>query len=141
MLLNKSSVQNFFKYFLFLSLIIIVISGAFIFMMLCPSPTDGKSGWGELRFDSNGIPPSWKCFNGITNTTLQQWICTNTNSPNYEFYMEINSQILNGLFTIIAFINHPERLCELYLLLKGEDDIINLVFPQNENLTNYQRYI
>ena len=80
-----------FPAFVLSCLFLVVVSGAIIFMMLCPSPTDGKMGWGALRFDGPG---------GTT----------------YETWMEVNSQILNGLFTLAALINQPSRCTQLFLL-------------------------
>lgn len=74
-------------------LLLVVVSGAIIFMMLCPSPTDGELGWGALRFDGPG-------------------------ATTYETWMEVNSQILNSLFTLAALINQPERCTQLFLLFR-----------------------
>ena len=79
-----------FPAFVLSCLFLVVVSGAIIFMMLCPSPTDGEMGWGALRFDGPG---------GTT----------------YETWMEVNSQVLNGLFTLAALINQPSRCAQLYL--------------------------
>lgn len=74
-------------------LLLVVVSGAIVFMMLCPSPADGEMGWGALRFDGPG---------GTT----------------YETWMEVNSQILNSLFTLAALVNQPERCTQLFLLFR-----------------------
>jgi len=128
--------RKLYQYFMVICTIAIVISGAIIFMMLCPD-TDGLSGWGALRFDSGGVPPSWKCFyGGNSSMKVQNCQMQPGTALTYETWMEVNSQLLNALFTVIAFVNHPSRFCELYLLLKGNNDVLNAAFP-SRSIFNY----
>mgnify|MGYP006151675479 CR=1 FL=1 len=128
-------VQHPFNTLIFLMLVAIVVSGAIIFMMLCPSPSDGVMGWGGLRFDSNGQASVWSCST-ITNSTALSISCAmSTGGIEWDAWMETNSQLMNGLFTLGAILNVPSRLGEAYVLCVAKNDkereAFRCIFPRN----------
>jgi hypothetical protein len=119
-------------------LIAIVISGAIIFMMMCPSPIDGIPGWGALRFDSGGKSTMWNCTSEIKSTKFVEVCEMVSGGKQWNEWMEINSQLMNGLFTLGAAINFPSRLGEAYLLYlttaKAELHALNNFFPRSYDI-------
>eukprot|EP01123_Difflugia_compressa_P015418 TRINITY_DN8635_c0_g1_i1.p1 TRINITY_DN8635_c0_g1~~TRINITY_DN8635_c0_g1_i1.p1 ORF type:complete len:196 (-),score=33.67 TRINITY_DN8635_c0_g1_i1:97-615(-) len=48
----------------------------------------------------------------------------------YKFwFLEVNSQILNALFTLAAFYNHPTRVANAILLIDCKFDLLKFSFP------------